>query len=175
MSPINPGLSEFGMKSTTFTGDSSTLKREAYLASLGLPDERQTRELVGRLIENVVNIKDETGACFLFCICQEGGREEGGRLRRWPATRCSLASGAKKRLADAPVLLRFCTKPGEFLLYLPGGKVVDTKGWIEGWEWTHGCARLAELLPFNRPSVLIRLLSRSDSRRVGLYGAFPDP
>lgn len=80
MSPVNPGLSEFGMKSTTFTGDSSTLKREAYLASLGLPDERQTRELVGRLIENVVNIKDETGALLSIW---EGGWGEGG-LRGWP-------------------------------------------------------------------------------------------
>ncbi|KAG2730713.1 hypothetical protein G9P44_006290 [Scheffersomyces stipitis] len=27
---------------------------------------------------------------------------------------------------------------GQFLLKLPDGKVVDTKGWITGWEWTHG-------------------------------------
>jgi unsaturated rhamnogalacturonyl hydrolase len=26
---------------------------------------------------------------------------------------------------------------GEFLLRLPDGRVIDTKGW-DGWEWTHG-------------------------------------
>ena len=26
---------------------------------------------------------------------------------------------------------------GEFLLKLPDGRIIDTKGW-DGWEWTHG-------------------------------------
>lgn len=65
--PTDGHQAEFGMTGTTFTGDSTTLKREAYLASLGLPDERETGELVRRLIKNVVEIKDTTGAsgCLL--------------------------------------------------------------------------------------------------------------
>jgi unsaturated rhamnogalacturonyl hydrolase len=27
---------------------------------------------------------------------------------------------------------------GQFLLQLDDGRIVDTKGWISGWEWTHG-------------------------------------
>src|SRR5476649_1445417 len=27
---------------------------------------------------------------------------------------------------------------GEFLLRLDDGRVIDTKGWDAGWEWTHG-------------------------------------
>ena len=27
---------------------------------------------------------------------------------------------------------------GEFLLPLPDGRIIDTKGWRDGWEWTHG-------------------------------------
>lgn len=44
-------------------------------------------ELINRLINNLVNIKDETG---------------------------------------------------QFLMEIPDGRIIDTKGWITGWEWTHG-------------------------------------
>lgn len=44
-------------------------------------------QLVNKLIQNLVNIKDETG---------------------------------------------------KFLMTIPDGRVIDTKGWITGWEWTHG-------------------------------------
>ncbi|ANZ73669.1 BA75_01181T0 [Komagataella pastoris] len=27
---------------------------------------------------------------------------------------------------------------GQFLMTIPDGRVIDTKGWITGWEWTHG-------------------------------------
>lgn len=27
---------------------------------------------------------------------------------------------------------------GKFLMEIPGGRIIDTKGWITGWEWTHG-------------------------------------
>jgi hypothetical protein len=66
----NGHKAEFGMTGTTFTGDSTTLKREAYLQSLGLPDEKASGELVRRLIKNVISIKDETGACN--SPCREG-------------------------------------------------------------------------------------------------------
>lgn len=27
---------------------------------------------------------------------------------------------------------------GKFLMKIPDGRIIDTKGWITGWEWTHG-------------------------------------
>lgn len=48
---------------------------------------KEVDELVNRLIDNLVNIKDETG---------------------------------------------------KFLMPIPDGRIIDTKGWITGWEWTHG-------------------------------------
>ncbi|CAH6723308.1 hypothetical protein CLIB1444_14S01178 [[Candida] jaroonii] len=27
---------------------------------------------------------------------------------------------------------------GQFLMTIPDGRIIDTKGWITGWEWTHG-------------------------------------
>lgn len=50
-------------------------------------EAKQVDALVNRLIDNLVNIKDETG---------------------------------------------------KFLMTIPDGRVIDTKGWITGWEWTHG-------------------------------------
>lgn len=50
-------------------------------------EAKEVNGLVNRLIENLVNIKDETG---------------------------------------------------KFLMTIPDGRVIDTKGWITGWEWTHG-------------------------------------
>ncbi|MDU0348389.1 glycoside hydrolase family 105 protein [Actinomyces sp. MRS3W] len=40
------------------------------------------------------------------------------------------------RLTDN--LIHITDETGEFLLRLDDGRVIDTKGWTEGWEWTHG-------------------------------------
>lgn len=35
-------------------------------------------------------------------------------------------------------LVNIRDETGKFLMTIPSGRVVDTKGWITGWEWTHG-------------------------------------
>lgn len=50
-------------------------------------NSKHVDQLINKLIENLVNIKDETG---------------------------------------------------QFLMTIPDGRIIDTKGWITGWEWTHG-------------------------------------
>ncbi|KAF2086748.1 glycoside hydrolase family 105 protein [Saccharata proteae CBS 121410] len=35
-------------------------------------------------------------------------------------------------------LVNITDPSGEFLLRLPDGRVIDTKGWASGWDWTHG-------------------------------------
>lgn len=40
-----------------------------------------------------------------------------------------------RRLMDNLVNIK--DETGEFLLHLPDGRIIDTKGWA-GWEWTHG-------------------------------------
>lgn len=35
-------------------------------------------------------------------------------------------------------LINIRDETGQFLMEIPGGRIIDTKGWITGWEWTHG-------------------------------------
>jgi len=35
-------------------------------------------------------------------------------------------------------LVNIKDETGQFLMEIPGGRIIDTKGWITGWEWTHG-------------------------------------
>lgn len=35
-------------------------------------------------------------------------------------------------------LVNIRDETGQFLMTIPGGRIIDTKGWITGWEWTHG-------------------------------------
>lgn len=44
--------------------------------------------------------------------------------------------GLINRLIDNLVHIKDTT--GRFLMEIPDGRIIDTKGWITGWEWTHG-------------------------------------
>lgn len=35
-------------------------------------------------------------------------------------------------------LIHIKDETGEFLMTIPDGRIIDTKGWLTGWEWTHG-------------------------------------
>lgn len=35
-------------------------------------------------------------------------------------------------------LVNIRDETGQFLMTIPDGRIIDTKGWITGWEWTHG-------------------------------------
>ncbi|EGV63900.1 glycosyl hydrolase family 88 protein [Yamadazyma tenuis] len=35
-------------------------------------------------------------------------------------------------------LIHIKDETGKFLMTIPDGRIIDTKGWITGWEWTHG-------------------------------------
>ena len=35
-------------------------------------------------------------------------------------------------------LINIKDESGKFLMEIPDGRIIDTKGWITGWEWTHG-------------------------------------
>lgn len=160
----NGHKAEFGMTGTTFTGDSTTLRREAYLESLGLPDEKASGELVRRLIKNVISIKDETGASAVFAL-----RRKVLRAGRWTSER-DQPSRKLTELALLPIRHPFA---GEFLLHLPGGKVVDTKSWMEGWEWTHGSVFASSVTPSGLDADAAALRRSPSLRSVGLYGAAP--
>lgn len=41
-----------------------------------------------------------------------------------------------RKLIDNLINIRDDT--GKFLMEIPDGRIIDTKGWITGWEWTHG-------------------------------------
>lgn len=40
------------------------------------------------------------------------------------------------KLIDSLVSIK--DETGQFLMEIPGGRIIDTKGWMTGWEWTHG-------------------------------------
>ena len=52
-------------------------------------------------------------------------------------------------------LVNIKDETGHFLLKLPDGRIIDTKGWND-WEWTHGIGKdaLLELIALSNHKVL---------------------
>ncbi|SNX82903.1 related to glycosyl hydrolase family 88 [Melanopsichium pennsylvanicum] len=61
-----------------------------------------------------------------------------------PISSSQLSSAQASELIDKLIykLLNNEDSDGKFLLSLPDGRIIDTKGW-NGWEWTHGVALFA--------------------------------